>query len=366
MVSEVSDKSYSLLQMETEDQRSDRDDDLYDSVGLSGGSLASSRSTLYSEDDSVDSDHATLHRHLSSDRKSPSLHRGHSAGSRTKFTSPLKGSSSPLTASLRRSQRENSPVLHLHTSLPSLQDIGPQKSSYFHQQNTSKFSIKNELLCIRDGIKLLHSAVDEDCLPWLTDFADLHKMRLPKKPKEIGGRLNLNIPYYSSNYIEIFYVLTFPFLLFYNPLFFVVLLLACFFIQSTVMRKKVTQRYGAAVIVLGRKLPYRILGHIFVCTTVVLSMFFNGLATFGWVLLINLSVVIPHAILRKPTYFDDEDLEKCRPKLVQYALMLLFLGLAYLEGDCSDADELENVRAVAREKKRLKRVLAKREKHFDT
>jgi PRA1 family protein 1 len=233
--------------------------------------------------------------------------------------------------------------------------------SYFHRHSTGTFSIRNEFRCYASHLCHLFRAIEEDRLPWRADFADVHKMRFPHKLKEIAGRLNLNIPYYSANYIEVFYVVTMPFLLFYNTPFFLVTLLTMVLIHSVTLRRKNTRVYGESVTVLGWSISYRNLAHILLFAFVVLFMFFNGLKTMLWVFALNLSVIVPHAMIRKPTYFDDEDLEKCRPKLGQYAIVLLLLALNYLEGDVSDNDETMSRRLIEQEKKRLAAVLEKRE-----
>ncbi|KPA81189.1 hypothetical protein ABB37_04527 [Leptomonas pyrrhocoris] len=233
--------------------------------------------------------------------------------------------------------------------------------SYFHRHNCGAFSVRNEFRYYVSHLKHLYETIEEDRLPWKTDFADAQKMGFPRKVKEVAGRLNLNIPYYSSNYVEVFYVVTMPFLLVFNTPFFLVTFLTMAMIHSVALRRRNTQVYGESVTVLGRPISYRNLAHVLLFAFVMLFMFFNGLKTMMWVIVLNLCVIVPHAVLRKPTYFDDEELEKCRPKLIQYGIVLLLLGLDYLEGDVSDNDETMSRRLVEREKKRLAAVLEKRE-----
>ncbi|KAG5469074.1 hypothetical protein LSCM4_02470 [Leishmania orientalis] len=233
--------------------------------------------------------------------------------------------------------------------------------SYFNSSKVSSLSLRYEIDCYVWLLRYVYKKIEADRLPWMTDFADMEKMELPRKAKEIAGRLNLNIPYYFSNYLEIFYVVTMPLLLVYNIPFFVVTFLTVVLIHSIRMRKKSTCVYGDGVVVLGRSIGYRKLGHLLLLALAVLFLFFHGLRTLLWVLLLNFCVIVPHALMRKPTYFDDEDLEKCRPKLGQYAICLAILVLAYLEGDACDDEEAENRRAVERERRRLAQVLAKRE-----
>ncbi|ESS65485.1 hypothetical protein TCDM_06078 [Trypanosoma cruzi Dm28c] len=81
----------------------------------------------------------------------------------------------------------------------------------------------------------------------------------------------------------------------------------------------------------GISVHYQRLADIYFIALLLLFVFGNGLRTVGLVLLINTVLIIPHALLRRPTYFDDEELEKMRPKVVQYIITLVLLLLAYLE-----------------------------------
>lgn len=315
-----------------------------------GNSVSGSESDFYSEDDSSDSDlEPGTHDSVVSSTSRHSRHR--------------HGSASPHSA---RSERRGSFIsnqsgtakgegIHHATSMSFI------PLSYFHRSNSEAFSLRKEMHCYKEFLRHLYRCMEEDRLPWKTDFADLNKMRPPRKLKEVAGRLNLNIPYYLSNYVELFHVITMPFLLLYNTPFFLVTLLAVLMIHSVRLRKRNTRVYGDAAMVLGRPVSYRTLGHVLLIALVLLFIFFNGLRTMMWVTVLNVCFVVPHALLRKPTYFDDEDLEKCRPKMGQYAICLVILALAYLEGDPCEDEEAESRRAVERERKRLAQVLAKRE-----
>lgn len=208
------------------------------------------------------------------------------------------------------------------------------KTSYFNCQRTApeRFSVKHEWECFMGFMHHLWESLEEDRLPWTNDFLDLRKMRRPKNKKEALSRLNLNIPYYASNYVEIFYAITLPFLFLYNLPFFIVVVTTCVLIHSISMRRKELQHYDKKATVFGHEIPYHTLGHTLLLCQVILFVFFNGLNTVVLVLVLNGCVIIPHALLRRTTFFDDEDMEKCRPKLGQYALSLLFLTLCYLEG----------------------------------
>ncbi|KAK7197883.1 PRA1 family protein [Novymonas esmeraldas] len=323
-----------------------------------GGSVSGdSDSEFYSEDDSEDSD--VLYDSLGSVNLSSARHSRHrhtvhgsragSHGAALRTTAPAETQAGGDKSSSRHSLRRMTCSL---SSIP---------LSYFHSSNESSFSFRNELDCYMGHLRHVYTMIEEDRLPWSTDFADLHKMRLPRKAREIASRLNLNIPYYSSNYIELCYAATLPFLLLYNTPFFAVTFLTMMMVHSVRMRKKNTRVYGEYADLLGRQISYRKLGHLLVCAFVMLFMFFNGLRTLFWVVLLNSCIVVPHALMRKPTYFDDEDLEKCRPKMGQYAICLVILALAYLEGDICEDEEAESRRAVELERKRLAKVLAKRE-----
>lgn len=332
--------------------------------GSSRGS--GSGSDFYSEDDSDNSEgYADAEGHqLSATQRSG--HQRHTAGSngngssedssRTAEGSRRDSAASPTSrhaASTRRHQSTSPGVNRMSATDAPL--------SYFHRHSRNSFSIQNELRCYVGHLKHVFKIIEEDRLPWQADFADIHKLRLPRKMKEVAGRLNLNIPYYASNYVEVFYVVTMPFLFVYNTPFFLVTFVTMVMIHSVTMRRKNTQVYGESVTVLGRPITYRNLAHILLFAFAMLFMFFNGLRTLMWVVVLNVCVIVPHAVIRKPTYFDDEELEKCRPKLAQYAIVLLLLALDYLEGDVGDNDDTESRRLVERERKRLAAVLEKRE-----
>lgn len=215
--------------------------------------------------------------------------------------------------------------------------------SYFDSRHGGGgFSVANEWHCFARYILRLREAVEEDRLPWATDFFDMKKMRRPRNGAEAVSRLNLNIPYYAANYLEICYAVTFPFLFFYNWPFFVVLVTSCVLVHSIEMRKQQTHSYGTAAAVFGRRVGYHTLGHLLLGCCVILFAFFGGLKTVSLVLLLTGGIVIPHALLRRTTFFDDEEMEKCRPKLLQYALTIVFLALCYLEGAPAAPDPASN------------------------
>ncbi|KAG5495122.1 hypothetical protein JKF63_02175 [Porcisia hertigi] len=312
---------------------------------------------LYSEDESEDSDHifakpgsAALPDFL----KTP---QGHNiTGSRSVTDSSRSLPSA--TRSTRRGGNDNSTSEAKGTTFPSRSSI-PTSSS--NSSSLKPSTIGSQLNYFVRNLRYIYKTMEEDRLPWMTDFADIHKMRLPRRGREIAGRLNLNIPYYHSNYREISYLITMPLLLVYNLPFFIVTLLTVSMVHHIRLQKRRMRTYGNGVVVLGRLIRYRKLGHALLIAVAILLLFFDGLQTLLWVLLLNLCIIVPHALIRKPTYFDDEDLEKCRPKLGQYAICLVVLVLAYLEGDPCDDEAAENRRVVQQERKRMAQVVTSHE-----
>lgn len=320
------------------------------------GSSRGSGSDFYSEDDSDNSDGYT----------DGAGHQRNAAAGRGDF---LRGSEANPSGGTHResiaspTSRHAASTRRHHSTSPGAHRTSASDAplSYFHCHSCAAFSIRNELQCYVVHLKHVFRIIEEDRLPWKADFVDVHKLRLPRKMKEVAGRLNLNIPYYASNYVEVFYVVTMPFLFFYNTPFFLVTFATMVMIHSVTLRRKNTQVYGESVTIFGRPVTYRNLAHVLLFAFAMLFMFFNGLRTLVWVLVLNTCVIVPHAVIRKPTYFDDEELEKCRPKLAQYAIVLLLLALDYLEGDVGDNDDTESKRLIERERKRLAAVLEKRE-----
>lgn len=353
--------SFSSERLEYENMRQSNTSDISAATsgqrrGGHGGSISSdSGSDLYSEGESEDSDHSERPGNTALSVFQHSLQRPGAHGNKTALRSPRSPFQAIQSEKQGGSDDNRLGAKRITCSLASI------PVSYFSSSNVKSFSIGNEIGYKARRLRHFYKMIKDDRLPWMTDFADIHKMELPRKAKEIAWRLNLNIPYYSSNYIEIFYVVTMPLLFVYNTPFFVVTFLAIVIIHSIRMHKKKTHEYGDSIVMLGRRIRYRKLGHLLVFAMVMLLMFFDGLRTLMWVLLLNVCIIVPHALLRKPTYFDDEDLEKCRPKMVQYAICLVILVLAYLEGDLCADEAAESRRAVERERKRVAQAMAKHE-----
>lgn len=195
-------------------------------------------------------------------------------------------------------------------------------------------------------------------LSWSHDFFSFSLMSIPKK-SEAKMRLNLNIPYYLYNYILLMVLVTFPFLLYYNIPFLVVLvanILCFYFILYDYFVTSGTKRTHVRVIKWDFSFTY--FGHLFLLAWLIILFFFKGARTGFYVFLLNFLVVIPHALVRNPTFFDDEELEKLRPKLFTFILMLFFVLLSYLEGDVSGPED-ENARRAEQERKQIKALIEK-------
>lgn len=200
------------------------------------------------------------------------------------------------------------------------------------------------------------SFIRENELSWRDDFLLFHMMSIPKS-SELFMRLNLNVPYYIFNYIQLMFLVTFPMLLWYNIPYLLILAanVWCSFLIVHDSFAKTGKKRGY-IQVLQYNVRFLYFGHFFLAAWVFILVFFNGVKTSLYVTLVNLAVVIPHALLRRPTFFDDEEMEKLRPKMVNYVLMLLFILLSYLEGDITGPEE-ENLKRSEEERKRIKAFL---------
>ncbi|KAF8297482.1 hypothetical protein TcYC6_0078780 [Trypanosoma cruzi] len=191
-----------------------------------------------------------------------------------------------------------------------------------------------DLSSLRDVLQQvwrIRKELQKEELPWIRDFFDREQFCFPKNFGEVASRLNLNIPFFAANYAVIFYTVTLPFLIFYDPLFFVLFCVSALLVHSIQLSRKKRSRYGTTMRIGGISVHYQRLADIYFIALLLLFVFGHGLRTVGLVLLINTVLIIPHALLRRPTYFDDEELEKMRPKVVQYIITLVLLLLAYLE-----------------------------------
>lgn len=196
-------------------------------------------------------------------------------------------------------------------------------------------------------------------LSWIDDFFSLELMSIPKK-SEFFMRLNLNVPYYFLNYALLIIIGTFPTLLFLNIPYFVVLVANVFCCFRIFFASLSSPNEGKSCIKIHRwYVPFAYVGHFFVLLWLIIFFFFDGIRTGFYIITLNCILVFPHALLRKPTFFDDEEMEKLRPKLLDYLLMLAFILLAYLEGDSSGLED-ENLRRSLEERERINVILFKK------
>ncbi|ORC90614.1 putative RAB-interacting protein [Trypanosoma theileri] len=189
---------------------------------------------------------------------------------------------------------------------------------------SSSYDLIEKMMEIRGELR-------KEQLPWMEDFLDQKQFVLPKSKGEALERLNLNLPYYGANYIVVFYTLTLPFLVVYDPLFFLLVFLSAILLHTIHLREKKRSRFAAHISISGICVSYKRIVDLYIIILLGLFLFWDGLRTVGIVLLINGLVILPHAVWRRPTYFDDEELEKLRPKMVQYIISLILLILVYLE-----------------------------------
>ncbi|RNF04445.1 putative RAB-interacting protein [Trypanosoma rangeli] len=207
------------------------------------------------------------------------------------------------------------------------------------QQYQHPMNVSGALSILRDVVQQVWKVIKElhkEELPWLKDFFDREQFIPPNDFGDVVSRLNLNLPFYAANYVVICYTVVLPFLLLYDPLFFAILCVFTVTVHSIYLVERKRPKCGSKMYIGGFSVLYRRLADIFLVVLLLLFLFWDGLRTLGLVLLINSVLVLPHAVLRRPTYFDDEELEKLRPKMVQYIIILVLLLLAYLEGKESD------------------------------
>ncbi|KAH9578373.1 Prenylated rab acceptor PRA1 [Trypanosoma melophagium] len=243
------------------------------------------------------------------------------AGEKVSWNLP---SSSYVYSSLSADQREN------ENNNNNSNDHNNKRHSEHQSHRSSNvftaigYELVEKLVEIRDVLR-------RDQLPWLDDFFDRKQFVLPKSKEEAIERLNLNLPYYGANYIVVFYTITLPFLMVYDPLFFLLVSLSAILLHTIHLRERRRSYFGANITIAGISIQYKRLVDFHIIILLTLFFFRDGLRTVGIVLLINSLIILPHAVWRKPTYFDDEELEKLRPKMMQYIISLVLLILVYLE-----------------------------------
>lgn len=248
--------------------------------------------------------------------------------------------------------------MHLKSSSVKIIDddgLKPQEAEAVTSQSLLSKMKKDARVCVRDVVNFI-IMLHQNHLSWRDDFFFFHTMSIPK-PAETFMRINLNVPYYCYNYAQLVIGFTVPILLFYNFPFLVVLTANCVAV-AIIMRKKLDHdaELRGCVSAYGYEIPISYFGHCFVVLWLIVTLFFDGLKTAFLTIVLNVVLVVPHALLRSPTFFDDEELEKLRPKLANYILMLGCLFLLYLEGDYGVPED-ENLRRSAEERERIKAAL---------
>eukprot|EP00796_Vickermania_ingenoplastis_P004457 gene4457-3252_t len=222
--------------------------------------------------------------------------------------------------------------------------------------DTKRVNFPEWMYDMHDQADAFMNMLDQNHLSWRDDFFFFHAMSVPKK-SQIFMRLNLNIPYYFYNYMQLTILATVPMLLLYNIPFLLLLASNCLCIYAIVRDAFTNDAKRTGVLtVCGHKIRVSYCVHFFLFLWLIIILFFNGVRTFFYVMVLNGIVVIPHALVRNPTFFDDEEMEKLRPKLINYLLMLVFVTLLYLEGDISGPED-ENLRRSEQERERIKSFL---------
>lgn len=199
--------------------------------------------------------------------------------------------------------------------------------------------------------------LEQNRLSWRDDFFFFSAMSLPRS-SELFLRINLNVPYYFYNYLQVMLMVLVPFLLIYSIPFLLLASVNCFVLYRTLLNAMTKDEKVKHEVVLPFfpyiRLSHR--GHFFVLAWLLLFLFAGGVKTMIYVGFLIGLIVMPHALLRTPVFFDDEEMEKLRPKLLDYVLMLVFLGLSYLEGDVS-GPELENNQRAEKERAKIKELI---------
>lgn len=198
-------------------------------------------------------------------------------------------------------------------------------------------------------LRKLHGALRGEKSPWAKNFFEAGQFDFPGSVKEALDRLNLNLPFYAASYAVVFYAVTLPLLLYLDPLFLLFFSIAVALVHAVRRREKTQPKCGGKMCIGGLTVSYTRLVDINLFVFLMLCVFRDGLRTLCVVILMNGCFIIPHAALRRPTYFDDAELEKTRPKMVQYIIMLVLLLLVYLERD--DAEEQRSRRGEDKNEK---------------
>lgn len=228
---------------------------------------------------------------------------------------------------------------------------------FFKDRKTEKIPFLRD---IETMLYIFREKFNEYHLLWKDDFFSFERMSIPRK-SELFARVNLNVPYYFLNYALLMIIVTFSTLVLINIPYFLTLLANAigFFrmfyasfispIKGKKNRIKIFQWYP----------PFSYIGHFLVLLWIGVLFFADGFRAGFIVIFLNCIVVFPHALLRNPTVFDDEEMEKLRPKLLDYLLSAAFVLLSYLEGDTGGAED-ENRRRAREERERIDAILFKK------
>nr|CCC52144.1 putative RAB-interacting protein [Trypanosoma vivax Y486] len=192
--------------------------------------------------------------------------------------------------------------------------------------NTLLWALSHTLYDIPKRFNVLH----KEQLPWLDDFFNTSDFSLPHSASDVLERLNLNLPYYAANYVIALFPLVATMLLWCGTLFF--LAVAFSFIVVSVAHRIATRCRDPMI-------------YLFLVPIVAPLLYWN-LTTLVTFFATSVVLIITHAVCRRPTYFDDEELEKLRPKSVQYLLMGCLMFLCLLEGGDKGVVEKESPEKV--------------------
>nr|CCC94260.1 putative RAB-interacting protein [Trypanosoma congolense IL3000] len=176
-----------------------------------------------------------------------------------------------------------------------------------------------------------YAVLEQERLSWFDDFLDTRQFALPRSMSEVLERLNLNIPFYAANYAILCTTLSFLFLLFINPLLLVLVFPSSLLARSAIRYAKRSEGFEHNINPSAANIAY--FHFLVTCSTILLliHVFLIGLFYIVVLLVTNSVVLLSHAVLRRPVYFHDVELEKLRPKTFQYVILLLLSVLECME-----------------------------------
>ncbi|EAN78594.1 RAB-interacting protein, putative [Trypanosoma equiperdum] len=176
----------------------------------------------------------------------------------------------------------------------------------------------------------IYAILKEERLSWRDDFFDVSQLSVPRSTSEVLERLNLNLPFYAANYMTVCIVVT-SLLLFLNPYFLILLCSLVLLLRGLFLHGKYQGRPNHCIYIGGVTVSYY---RLLIVTLFVLFLFpvvWSGILNLLFLLLVGAALVLPHAVSRRPVYFHDEELEKRRPKALQYVVVFLLHFLSYME-----------------------------------